>query len=87
MYVVTGPNKERPTDEMAQTYRNNLELSFDAVADPWRWKTYRTYIQNTWNLPAAVIVSQSGELQHIFVAPPSYAAQELIDYLYERLKR
>jgi hypothetical protein len=88
LFVVTGPNKEKPTEQMAKAYAESLGISLETVPDEWRWKTYRSLIKHTWNLPAAVILDEEAtRALKILVGPPKYSPQDVIDSIREILKR
>lgn len=89
LYVVSNDQKTQPTDSDAQQYRASLDLPFEAAADTWKWKTYRSSVTDkngksyTWSLPAAVVQTDKGEKVKVFVGSQP---DQLMTYLRELVK-
>ncbi len=68
MYVTESKPNERPTPEVAESYRAYLQLKAPAFVDEWRWKKFREYVGGSLQLPGAAILDANGKVLHSFRA-------------------
>lgn len=87
-FIVVGniETGEKPTPEQAAAYKEYLQFPFEVVPDEWRFKTYRTYIKNTWSVPAAVILNDNGSDKVRDPFTGKFSASELMDAIRQYMK-
>jgi hypothetical protein len=81
LYVVTGVKpSQKPDQATANSYRDRLHLSFNAVPDYWKTGQYQIYYGNSQlQIPGAVIILANGQ-KKVF-APGSFIPEDLTQYL------
>lgn len=89
LWVPTGalPN-EKPTIEVANQYRDKLKMEAEAFIDPWRWKTFRSYLKGVkTGMPAGVLLNENGEVLKIFIpGMTTFVPEEIVNSVAEGLK-
>lgn len=82
-----SPCNVKPTQEIADRYRDQLRLGFGAAADPWRWTVFRKYIPGKMQVPAAAVLTENGELLKAFPAgATSFVPSEILAFAASQLK-
>ena len=67
IYVPCGLQlSDQPTLAITEQWSQTLNSGFPMVNDPWRYKTYKKYIDMSGKLPAAVILNSSGSVLQKF---------------------
>lgn len=82
-----SPCNVKPTQEIADRYRDQLHLNFKAAADPWRWTWFRKFIPGKLQVPAAAVLDEKGEILRAFPAgSTSFVPSEIVQFAVSQLK-
>jgi len=89
VYVPTGAGiSEKPTQQTADKYKEQLGLSGEAKVDPWMWTNFKKWVGNRLELPAAVVLSEDGRVIRAFKAGnTSFLPEEIVRVLKENVQK
>lgn len=70
IYLTAGsPPSVRPTQAMADDYRDHYFLGAQSAPDPWRWQNFQRLLPGQrLEVPAAVVLSPSGAVLRTYTA-------------------
>ncbi len=88
-YVAGEPSNVRPTQELAESYRDNYFPLAQPEPDlPWRWANFKLMLPGVkLDVPAAVVSDENGQILKRFPAgDTTFVSAEISSFVEARLK-
>ena len=88
-YVAGDPSNVRPTQDLADGYRDSYLSLAVALPDlPWRWFTFRAMLPGVkLDVPAAVVLDEENQVIKRFTAgDTTFVPAEIVSFVESRLK-
>lgn len=88
LYVTTSGNPAvPPTNEVAQQYKEALNLKMESAPDEWRWKKFKTLVGGELVLPGAAVLDAEGKVLKSFRAgATSFVPAEIVAFAVQSTK-
>lgn len=80
LYITTGATSSaKPTQDVAERYRDALGLSATAYIDPWYWTNYKAWVSKSLAIPAGVLQDEAGKVLRVYNAGNSFSPAKIVE--------
>lgn len=88
LYVTTSGNPAvPPTNEVAQQYKESLNLTMESAPDEWRWKKFKAWVGGELVLPGAAVLDADGNVLKSYRAgATTFLPTEIIAFTLQSMK-